>query len=142
MLSATDCHRLLVQDSGSVGRLGFVRDGRPVVLPLNYVLLGDDVCLRLGPGSTLDVLLNEPTVAFEIDHVDPLDTNAPVAWSVLVQGSAQVLRDPIDLERATASGLTPLVTELGEVYVVIQSEILSGRYFSVGALARFGRTRQ
>jgi hypothetical protein len=53
-----------------------------------------------------------------------------------------VLRDPIDLERATASGLTPLVTELGEVYVVIQSEILSGRYFSVGALARFGRTRQ
>lgn len=138
VLSPTDCQRLLEQVSGGFGRLGLVIDGRPVVLPFNYVLLGGDVLLRLGPGATLDALLNEPTVAFEVDHEDEPGTAEPEAWSVLVQGSAQVVRDHLALERARASGLTPLVEGMGSVFVLVRDGALTGRRFGVGALARFG----
>jgi nitroimidazol reductase NimA-like FMN-containing flavoprotein (pyridoxamine 5'-phosphate oxidase superfamily) len=136
VLSRTECHRLLGQTTG-VGHLGLVVDGKPVVVPLNFVLLGDDILLRLGPGTTLDTLLNEPIVAFEVDEVDQADPEAPEAWSVLIQGSAHVVRDPLDLERAVASGLTPLVAEPGEAYVVVRKAVVSGRRFSVSGLGRF-----
>jgi hypothetical protein len=138
VLSPADCRRLLAEASGSVGRLGYVGDGGPVVLPLNYVLLDGEVCLRLGPGRTLETLLGGPTVAFEIDHCDALAGPAPEAWSVLAQGRARVLRDPVALDAAAAMGLTPLVSESGQVYVLVRPERLSGRRFAVGALARFG----
>jgi uncharacterized protein len=82
-------------------------------------------------------LLNEPIVAFEVDEVDQADPEAPEAWSVLIQGSAHVVRNPLDLERAVASGLTPLVAEPGEAYVVVRKAVVSGRRFSVSALGRF-----
>jgi nitroimidazol reductase NimA-like FMN-containing flavoprotein (pyridoxamine 5'-phosphate oxidase superfamily) len=137
-LSATDCRRLLEQGSGKVGRLGFLIEGNPVVLPFNYMLLDEDVLLCLGPGSTLDALLSEPMVAFEIDHTDHLDADDPEGWSVLVQGNAQVIRDHVTMQRAAASGLTPLVGQSGQVHVLVRSEFVSGRRFQVAALARFG----
>ena len=133
VLSLAECHALLRHTSGRYGRIGINMNGAPVVLPLNFVLLDAGVLLRIGPGSTLDAIADEPAVAFEIDGLD-----WPAAWSVLVQGTASVMRDPLLIEQAASSGLTPLVGEPGEVYVLISMSAISGRRFQVGPLARSG----
>jgi len=137
ILSAADCHRLLARAAGGVGRLGLALEGRITVLPLNYVCYEGDVILRLGPGRMLEALVAEPPVGFEVDYVDTGDAAAPEAWSVLVQGTASLVREVLELGEASALGLTPLVSEPGEVYVRIHIERISGRRFPVGALARF-----
>jgi nitroimidazol reductase NimA-like FMN-containing flavoprotein (pyridoxamine 5'-phosphate oxidase superfamily) len=44
ILNRFECDRLL--RSNRVGRIGFVADGWPTVLPVNYVMDGDSVVLR------------------------------------------------------------------------------------------------
>jgi hypothetical protein len=128
---------LLDRSAGHVGHLGFALAGGIVILPVNYMRKGDDILLCLGTGTTLRALSEEPTVSFEIEHIDARDSPAPEAWSVLAQGTAHVVRDPCELGDATALGLTPLVGEPGAVYVRIAVDNLSGRRFAVGALARY-----
>lgn len=70
------------------GRLGFVDDGRPQVLPVNYVFAGGAVVFQTGPGAKLDAALRREEVAFEIDRTDIDDHSG---WSVLVVGCARVL---------------------------------------------------
>lgn len=143
VLTRDECHGLLERAAGGAGRLGFALEGRITVLPVNYVCSGDDLLLRLGPGSTLEALVAEPAVGFEIDHIDLAGSPVPEAWSVLAQGTAHLVREPFQLGDASALGLTPEVREPGEVYVRIAIERISGRRFPIGALARFhlGRPR-
>ncbi|HXY45764.1 MAG TPA: pyridoxamine 5'-phosphate oxidase family protein [Acidimicrobiales bacterium] len=137
VLSAADCHRLLARAAGGVGRLGFSLEGRITVLPLNFACYAGDIMLRLGTGRMLEALVGKPVVGFEVDYVDAVDSPAPEAWSVLVHGTAEVVRDVLELGEASALGLTPLVAEPGQVYVRVRVEHISGRRFPVGALARF-----
>src|SRR5437763_7712627 len=82
VLSPAECDALLRQQS--VGRIGFVVDGWPVVLPMNYVFDGADVVLRTDARSKLASETRWTTaVALEVD--------APVTvfksgWSVLAHG--------------------------------------------------------
>ena len=64
------------------GRLGFVADGWPVILPVNYVFDEPSIVVRTGTGAKLD---ESPLtmVAFEVDDVDPAGR---WGWSVLAQG--------------------------------------------------------
>jgi nitroimidazol reductase NimA-like FMN-containing flavoprotein (pyridoxamine 5'-phosphate oxidase superfamily) len=71
--------------AGSVGRIAFVVDDDPIVLPVNYRLVepasGPLLAVRTGPGTVID---QAPTsVAFEIDAIDPVHHEG---WSVLVRG--------------------------------------------------------
>jgi uncharacterized protein len=90
ILSDEACRLLL--GMATVGRIAFVVDGRPVVLPVNYRLLSDDsrlwLLLRTRPGHAID---NAPQdVAFEIDGIDH---GHQQGWSVLVRGSLHHLAD-------------------------------------------------
>jgi hypothetical protein len=136
ILSAADCYRLLEGAAGGVGHLGLFLDGHIAVLPFNYRCYEGDVIVCLGPGSTLEALLSSPEVGFEVDHVDGNETWAPGAWSVLAHGTAGVVREPLEIGEASALGLTPLVSDAGHVYVRIRIEAISGRSFTVAALAR------
>jgi nitroimidazol reductase NimA-like FMN-containing flavoprotein (pyridoxamine 5'-phosphate oxidase superfamily) len=131
LLQRAECRRLLAVAAGGVAHLGLIVDGKPVVVPVNYIMLDRDVLLRLGPGSTLEELGRSPIVALEVDHV-PSEGDA---WSVVVQGVATPLSDPGALQRAAGSGLVPLVPEPGREYVQVRTGVLSGRRFSVGARA-------
>jgi nitroimidazol reductase NimA-like FMN-containing flavoprotein (pyridoxamine 5'-phosphate oxidase superfamily) len=86
-LSPEECLALLRENA--VGRIAFVVDETPAVLPVNYRLVeargttqGTWIALRTRPGNVIDQALG--TVAFEIDGIDPLHRQG---WSVLVRGT-------------------------------------------------------
>src|SRR5690242_4551703 len=53
----------------SLGRIGFVVDGWPVVLPVNFALDGRDVVFRTDLGTKLDAC-DGARVCFQVDHTD------------------------------------------------------------------------
>jgi hypothetical protein len=141
VLDRPQCMALLGSAADGIGRLGIEVNGQIVVLPFNFALdsTAEDpetsVLIRLGPGETLEALLSEPPVAFEVDRVES-ELVSPEAWSVLVRGTARIVRDAVDLGDLRPIGLTPLTPETGEIYVRIGIESITGRRFSVNALAR------
>ncbi|GAC1374530.1 MAG: hypothetical protein NVS3B21_35620 [Acidimicrobiales bacterium] len=80
-LDSDECRQLL--SLSAVGRIGFVSEGLPIVLPVNYRLLSDDlglwIILRTRAGSSVDGAPEH--VAFEIDY------DRHQGWSVLVRGT-------------------------------------------------------
>jgi nitroimidazol reductase NimA-like FMN-containing flavoprotein (pyridoxamine 5'-phosphate oxidase superfamily) len=91
-LGQAECLELVA--SMSIGRLAVVDEGpSPLVVPVNYVLDGDVVVFRTGPGSKLHALRETP-VSFQVDLIDPLHRTG---WSVLIRGVAY---DALDREVA------------------------------------------
>ena len=65
-----------------VGRLAVTTpDGFPMVVPVNFVLDGDVVVFRSGPGTKMTHAKDK--VSFEVDHIDLVEQTG---WSVLVRG--------------------------------------------------------
>lgn len=82
-LGRDDCLGLLATQS--LGRFAFGAGGDPPeVVPVNFVLDGDAVIFRTGPGSLLRATLAE-RVSFQADAIDPVHHTG---WSVLAHGSA------------------------------------------------------
>ena len=75
-----------------VGRVGFVVDGQPEILPVNYALDGDTVLFRTEASSALNNISMQ-NVAFEVDSID---NSTQSGWSVLVRGRAESIADSID----------------------------------------------
>ena len=85
-----ECLRLLA--TTTVGRVGFVLDGRPVVLPVNYAVDGHTIVFRSAEGTVLNKVALQ-VIAFEVDQIDEA---THTGWSVLAQGVAQDVSDAID----------------------------------------------
>ena len=114
-LDAQECRDLL--GSRSVGRVAFTERALPAIRPVNYAMHGNHIVLRTRADG-LAARLDGQVVAFEIDDVD---TDSRTGWSVVVTGTARVLREPSELlrldatpveswagpERATAVLITP-----------------------------------
>src|SRR5688572_4841399 len=67
-----------------IGRIAWVSNGRPTLVPVNYAWDGEAVVIRSDAGLKLaEILDNE--VAFEIDRIDRARKQG---WSVVVQGAA------------------------------------------------------
>ena len=81
-LSGDECRRLI--GTLSVGRLGVVRGGFPLVFPVNYGLSDDRIVVRTVPGAKLSAARHN-RVCFEVDQID---AQRRTGWSVLVQGFA------------------------------------------------------
>jgi uncharacterized protein len=136
VLSVQACLALLAEKSGGVGRLGFVAEDGLRVLPLNFAVLEGALFLRIGPGQMFESLRRNAQVAFEIDEVDGT-SSPPMGWSVSLQGVAQVVDGPVEHTEAVSLGVAPLVQDPGEIYVRVEPIAISGRHFSVNALARW-----
>jgi len=92
-LSRVACLDLL--RTRSVGRLAYVaRAGVPDVVPVNYVVDGEDVLIRSGPGPKLQAAERGDLVAFEVDDIDEATQRG---WSVVVHGKARRL-SPADVQ--------------------------------------------
>jgi hypothetical protein len=106
-LTRTECYELL--SGGVIGRFAYVaRAGVPDVVPVNYVLDGDDILFRTGPGPKLQAAERREVVAFEIDDID---VAARTGRSVVVTGRAERVSsseqrrlDGVPIAAAWASG--------------------------------------
>ncbi len=82
-IPADECLRLVA--AFGVGRFAVALPGQPpLVVPVNYILDGEVVVFRSGPGSKVEGLRAHPA-SFQIDLIDPFHRTG---WSVLLQGVA------------------------------------------------------
>ena len=113
-----ECLALLA--GAGVGRLAVAFPGTsPLVVPVNFVLDGEAVVFRSGPGTKLRALRGTP-VSFEVDDIDAV---RHTGWSVLVRGwGYETTRWEID-----HLDLTPWLPTDRDHWVRIVPESISGR---------------
>lgn len=99
VLGPARCRALLA--SVPVGRLGFVRAGRPAIRPVNFTVTADAIWLRAGRNSWADRLDGQP-VTFE---ADAYDAGGHTGWSVIVSGVATLTTDVDTVASQFGAGL-------------------------------------
>ncbi len=107
-----------------VGRLGFVVDDRPSILPVNYIFDNNSVVFCSASGTKLNAVVGGADVAFEVDDSVPLRHSG---WSVLVRGHAEVITDPGEVARLRHGPLRPWAKGARANWVRISLDEISGR---------------
>jgi nitroimidazol reductase NimA-like FMN-containing flavoprotein (pyridoxamine 5'-phosphate oxidase superfamily) len=122
-LNRAECIELL-RSHPDLGRIGYVIDGVPVILPVNFVVDAESVVFVTARGSKLSWLSSHTRVAFQVDHGRRLDESG---WSVLVHGTAQEVTDSAELEALRRGPLHSWAVASGEHWVRISLDEISGR---------------
>ena len=125
VLSRQECLRLL--RSSGVGRIGLTSGALPVILPVNYACIDDDVVVRTSRGTKLSAAADSAVVAFEVDQIDPPDRRS---WSVMVTGVAEQVTDPDQISRYDGLELPAWAGAEHVCYVRISTDMVSGRRVS------------
>ena len=123
ILHLGDCFGLL--KSVPVGRIGFTGGGEVVILPVNFLVDGQDVVFRTAAGSKLSAVEIGQYVGFEADSYDVASRQG---WSVVVKGLAEVVDSDAEAKRLDALGLESWGGGPGgRVWVRIRPATVSGR---------------
>jgi nitroimidazol reductase NimA-like FMN-containing flavoprotein (pyridoxamine 5'-phosphate oxidase superfamily) len=120
-LAPSECLELLGRRS--LGRVAFTERALPAIRPVNYALVGHQIVLRTDPDG-LGKRLDGQVVAFEVDEIDAEHGSG---WSVVVTGTARLLRAPGDLVRQAPVPLVSLAGEGHDAHVVIVPGEITGR---------------
>jgi nitroimidazol reductase NimA-like FMN-containing flavoprotein (pyridoxamine 5'-phosphate oxidase superfamily) len=136
VLDREECLRLL--GTAVLGRIALTDGALPVVLPVNFHVVGDRILIRTGQGTKLFAASNNSVVAFEVDDIDPLWHSG---WSVVVTGIASEMRhadEPVTAALIKASELLRIprwAPRGGERIISISMEIVTGRRIRKGTAA-------
>ena len=103
-LSDAECLDLLGRHA--VARLGYVEDGWPTVVPVNYRVAGGEVFIRTLAGGKLRAAERGDVVCLELDGIDE---ELRSGWSVVAHGHLEVISDPAALRHAWANDPHPFV---------------------------------
>ena len=122
-LPRDDCARRLA--AHGVGRIGVSSHGKVAVFPVNYLVHGDDVVVRVRSDGELGEATHGTYVAIEIDHTDSMYHEG---WSVLVQGRCSHVTDPDELEGLGHLPLLPWGGPDRDLYLRVAMESVSGRH--------------
>jgi uncharacterized protein len=122
-LTRDECMELL-RSQLHLGRVGYVVEGVPVILPVNFMVDGESVVFVTARGSKLSWLSTRSRVAFEVDAGRPLDESG---WSVLVHGTAHEVTNPDELEALRQGPLHSWAVSPDEHWVRISLDEISGR---------------
>lgn len=122
VLTRVECLHLLT--GAMLGRVAFVDCGAPVIMPVNFALLDEDVVVRTGTGAKLRAAVSGALFTFEADDVDLF---TETGWSVVVSGPAEELCRPDDIARAEALGLRSWAREATGRFIRIRADIVEGR---------------
>jgi uncharacterized protein len=121
-LSVETCLPLL--RSTNVGRIGFVVDDFPVILPVNFRFIESGpapwLALRTRPGNVIDKAPMQ--VAFEIDGID---TASRQGWSVLVRGKLR--HSPAPAEDRSFFDSEPWLEADRDSWLLIEPAVITGR---------------
>lgn len=123
-ISVDECLGLLA--GRHVGRIAFVEDGEPKVLPVNYRFHQGAVVFRTDYGALLDAVHLSP-VAFEVDTIDP---DHHTGWSVVVHGKAVEAWRPEELDELRQLPLRPWAPGTRGHYVRVLPKAITGRRIS------------
>jgi nitroimidazol reductase NimA-like FMN-containing flavoprotein (pyridoxamine 5'-phosphate oxidase superfamily) len=121
ILSEEECFERLA--SATVGRVAVRIGDAPAILPVNYALSGRDIVFRTDAGSKLSAAIMGVQVAFEVDDVEQPAT----AWSVVVVGRAEQIRDHRTLDEVAKLGLEPWAGGSRDRVVRIVTRRVTGR---------------
>jgi len=117
-----ECRKLIAP--GGVGRIAFTTASGPVVVPVNFAVVGDSIVIRTGRGTLIQAHAYDQ-VAFEVDHLDEAMRRG---WSVLVSGPAHQVLQPAELRGLReAAAVWPWAGGEREVYVRIVPARITGR---------------
>lgn len=122
ILTDHECRELL--SLPTVARLGLSADSLPVILPVNFVVDGDSIVFRTGPGLKLSAATAGDVACLEVDDIDTLGHGG---WSVLVTGRLREITDPEELEAAKQLPLAPWWHRVDQRYVRLSMDLVSGR---------------
>lgn len=123
VLSHAECWDRL--RAARVGRLAFVNQDDPVILPVNHAVDGDTIVFRTARGSKLLAGDAGLRVAFEIDG---FDAERRSGWSVLVRGTALTIEDAETAARLDRLGVWPWADLVDRPYWVrISVHSVTGR---------------
>ncbi len=111
-----------------IGRVSVTDNALPVILPVSYGMLGDDVVFCTGSGAKARAAIDKAVVAFEVDSID---TERREGWSVCVTGVASEVLDRERRARVEALHIEPLVPVERQRYVVVATQLIEGRRLGV-----------
>jgi nitroimidazol reductase NimA-like FMN-containing flavoprotein (pyridoxamine 5'-phosphate oxidase superfamily) len=125
VLDAAECWALLRLES--VGRVAYVVESRPMIVPINFTVVDDRVVFRSDPGDKL-TWLPQQHVCLEADGShDPRHV-----WSVVVNGLARDVTTALNAEyEEMRQTVVSTFATLGEPHwIAIEVESISGRRLS------------
>lgn len=126
-LSTEECTELLRQMP--VGRIALTVDALPVILPVNYAFVDEEIVFRTVPGTKLAAASRNAVVAFEVDSYEEGGNSG---WSVMVQGIASEVTDPSSIVADADSPLEAWAFDgQADHFVRIVPRLMSGRRFFV-----------
>lgn len=121
-LSVEECWERLEQQT--LGRLVTHAADEIDIFPVNYAVENKTLLVKTAPGTKLLELTIHPEVVFEIDYVTP-----PLAYSVVVKGTASELQRSDEIEEAERRGPLGLLPQLRYRWVRITPISLTGIAF-------------
>lgn len=113
--------------SVTLGRIVVRRSDDIDIFPVNYVMDDENLYFRTAEGNKLFTINLNQDVLFEVDEV-----RDGVAWSVVIRGTADLVRDSKEIVAIDALDLKPWVPTLKYNYVRIAPGEISGREFQLG----------
>ncbi|ORB11272.1 pyridoxamine 5'-phosphate oxidase family protein [Mycobacterium noviomagense] len=125
ILSVSQCWNLL--GSVALGRLVTSVEGQPEIFPVNFAVQRHTVLFRTAEGTKLVSTAINNRVLFEAD-----DHNVAEGWSVIVKGTARMLRTSEEIEEAERAQLLPWTATLKQHYVRVLPISVTGRRFRFG----------
>ena len=122
VLDRTECLRLLA--SATLGRIGISSGALPVILPINFRLVGNTIVFRTTSVTKLDAATRGSVVAFEVDAMDPIEHTG---WSVMVTGVARQVTDAEELDAMRPDRVARWAPRGEDRIVAISTDMVSGR---------------
>lgn len=114
--------------AASVGRLAVWVDEHPDIFPINYVVDQGTLVFRSAEGTKVAGATADVPVALEIDgHED----SPPEAWSVVVKGRAEQIRETQELVDTLDLPLFPWHAGTKGMFIRIVPDLVTGRRFPV-----------
>jgi len=121
-LSEASCWTLL--EKSSFGRLAVSIDDQPQIFPVDFSAISPHILFRSADGTKLRELARGGRIAFEVDS-----RGASEAWSIVVNGVAQLVTDPEEIAVADRAPLPAWIPTAPYVYVRITPTTIRGRRF-------------
>lgn len=113
-----------------LGRVVFSHRALPAVRPVNHILDGGHIVIRTHSGAgILGPAAASGVVAYEADQ---LDLQARTGWSVIVTGTASLVRDADEIA-AYHKALTPWIGAEMDHVIRISADIVTGYRLTTGA---------